>query len=1832
MQAMDSSSKLSSLHKLFMTRHFKSLFHPIASALLPVLLGCMAPLRAQDAERFEMSRRKPYLEDSNGVRVGEGPERLARLDLTRARVVAGEAKASTSGHVLEVVTATDQTVLEWNSFSISGEETIRFIQPNPSSSVIIRVTGEHPAEIGGRLLSNGKVALIASGGIDFAATSEVHCAALVASSHDIRQGDLSTSEFLCFKGRSDAKVSNAGRLAASTGSIFLIGKSVGNRGVIDAGNGHVALLAGSEVSLAKSLDGKMTPRVGGAGEQGIVKHSGLIKAGHHKVRSMNGQGGPMVVVAGSVSPLSTGEHENSQVLIHAGGLAEVAGVVFSGSQADGGDISVSATEVVLTTDARLNADGDYQGGNIRVGGGYQGKDESIANALATQVQAGTLISANSRLHGDGGTVIVWSDGATVYRGMISATGGAQYGNGGLAEVSGKGWLGFEGQVDLSADNGDEGTLLLDPSTITIQAANPDLNGDGTTGDDIVGDMAMGDFAGANSIITTGQLETLLDGADVNLAATELIQVNSSLSWNSASGLTLTAGSEVRLNAAITNSGLGGVLFNAPSITLGASVSTAGWQTYNGAVRLTGDSILTGRGLTLASGLTGGSNDLTLDFSTPFTLAGGISGVNNFTAQQTVNVSGAFTTTGSQTYNGAVMLTGDSTLTGTSLTLASGLTGGSNDLTLDFSTPFTLAGGISGLKNFTAQKTVNVQGAFTTTGSQTYNGVVRLTRDSTLTGTSLTLASGLTGGGNDLTLDFSTPFTLAGGISGVKNFSAEKAVNVNGAFTTTGSQTYNGAVTLTGTSTLVGTTITNNSTMAGASNGLTITGNAAVNGAITGLTNFSVSGIASLSANVTSTGVQTYTGAVVTNAARTLTATTVNLNNSLSINGSSVGQLTVAGMTAFGAGSSFVTQVAGAGTANYDRLVVSGPVSISTGATLSIASSGGYVWNGTDSFTMIDNDGADPITGTFTGPALTNFLGSALTATQSYSGGTGNDLVFAVPPVNLTINDVTLGEGNSGSKNFTFTVSLSSPAPAGGISFDIATANGTATASGSDYVAKSLTSQVIPAGSASYEFTVLVNGDAVRETNENFFVNVSNASGLGAVVVDGQGLGTISNDDEEADLAITVSDGSVSEVPGTSVTYTIVAINNGPDPVIGATLANTFPAVITGINWTGAGAGGGTVAASGSGNISELINLPVGGSVTLTATGTISASATGSLSNTATVSVPSGISDPTPANNSATDTDTLNPQADLSITKTNGATSVTPGGSTTYTITVSNAGPSNAMGASVTDNLPASLTATWTGEGAGGASGPASGSGNINAGNIDLPAGASFTFTVNADIAASASGNLTNTAMVSAPSGVSDPVPANNSATDIDGLSPKADLAVTKTNGVDSSIAGSTTTYTITVTNAGPSNASVATVVDTLPASITGATWVSSVAGGASATASGSGDLNDSVSVPVGASVTYTITAPISASARGTLVNTASVISSAADPTPSNNTATDTDTVVAQADLGIELKASSDGAPAGGEISYTINLTNHGPSDAVDPLASLPLPPDLAFVSASAPPGWVSTTPAIGSDGTVGFAKSSLGNGDVASFTVVASVKAATSAGTIITTSSSASAGNTDPVTANNEGFATLAVGTLKPSAVQLGTSAGLNRQNGLFELTVDVTNTTPVAINGFRMRVNFSSYLAGYPSLRLYNATSDPGSSDTYVDYPYPVAVNVTVPVKLVFYTSTRTFPNPFTPILSVETLPVSAVSSSDESGVQPRILMMQSGNVLLEFPSVPGRWYRVRYSHDLANWFESPVPIQASNNRMQWIDSGAPLTISPPSSVSSRYYRVNEVTIAPAP
>ncbi|HAV76977.1 MAG TPA: hypothetical protein DCX53_06440 [Anaerolineae bacterium] len=260
-----------------------------------------------------------------------------------------------------------------------------------------------------------------------------------------------------------------------------------------------------------------------------------------------------------------------------------------------------------------------------------------------------------------------------------------------------------------------------------------------------------------------------------------------------------------------------------------------------------------------------------------------------------------------------------------------------------------------------------------------------------------------------------------------------------------------------------------------------------------------------------------------------------------------------------------------------------------------------------------------------------------------------------------------------------------------------------------------------------------------------------------------------------DLQITKDDFSSTYTAGSTVNYTVIITNNGPNNVTGAVISDNKPAQVTSWDWfctTVINATGCDAVTGSTSNFTDTVIIQSGGSIEYTVTASISAGASGNLVNTATVGVPAGYTDTNNGNNSATDTDTPVFSADLQITKTDYATHYRANDVITYTIVVSNAGPSNVTGATVTDstltNPPNSniANANWVCSGTGGAtctSGPVSG--NIND-TVDIPAGASVTYTVTVNVSASPSGPLTNTATVNSPI---DPNNGNNSATDTNTL-------------------------------------------------------------------------------------------------------------------------------------------------------------------------------------------------------------------------------------------------------------------------------------------------------------------------------------------------------------------------------------------------------------------------------------------------------------------------------
>ncbi len=682
---------------------------------------------------------------------------------------------------------------------------------------------------------------------------------------------------------------------------------------------------------------------------------------------------------------------------------------------------------------------------------------------------------------------------------------------------------------------------------------------------------------------------------------------------------------------------------------------------------------------------------------------------------------------------------------------------------------------------------------------------------------------------------------------------------------------------------------------------------------------------------------------------------------------------------------------------------------------------------------------------------------------------------AVPGNTVTYTIVASNNGPSNVTGATVTDTL--PATLTGATWTcVATVGATCAASGSGNISDTV--NIAVGSTATYTLNATVSSSATG--------SLANSAAIGTPIgtTDPIALNNSATDTNtltpRADMAITKTDGSLTEVSGTSVTYTIVATNNGPSFVTGATIVDNLPAAITGATWTCAASAGGSCAApSGSGNINQTANLPVGGTATYTLTGNIAANATGSLANTATVGVPTGTTDPSALNNQATDTDTLGQTADVQITKTDGIASTIAGNAITYTIVASNVGPSNVVGATITDTLPATLTgATWSCVAAGGATCAATGTGNIND-TINLPIGATATYTLTATLASSATGTVANTAAIAVPATVTDPTPLNNSATDTDTITRTADLRITKTDSSATATAGSPITYTIVASNLGPSNVTGATIADTLPATLTGGTWTCVATAGATCAATGTGNITDTINLAVGATATYTLTATLSAAATGTIANQATVSAptGTTDPSTLNNSATDTDTVTKSADLGVTKTDGVNTVVPGGPITYTIVVNNSGPSNVIGGSVTDTMPVDLVA------PTWTCVA-----TGSASCAASGTGNindtvniavGATLTYTVDATVSASSSGNVVNTVDVATPVGTTDPAPGNNS--ATDVDGSTPTADVQITkTDGSLTETPGTtVTYTIVARNVGPSAVSGVTVTDTLPSTLSG---------------------------------------------------------------------------------------------------------------------------------------------------------
>ena len=575
--------------------------------------------------------------------------------------------------------------------------------------------------------------------------------------------------------------------------------------------------------------------------------------------------------------------------------------------------------------------------------------------------------------------------------------------------------------------------------------------------------------------------------------------------------------------------------------------------------------------------------------------------------------------------------------------------------------------------------------------------------------------------------------------------------------------------------------------------------------------------------------------------------------------------------------------------------------------------------------------------------------------------------------------------------------LGTPATVGG---SCASANVVAAAGGPSVTYKSGAS--IPAGGCTITVPVTT---ALAGGYDNVI-----AAGALVTTIGSNPAGTSAHLDVlQADLSITKTDGVVTVIPGTTTTYTIAVSNAGPSAVVNAPVADTLPAAITSATWTcAATAGSSCGAASGVGNIASTVSLLAGGTATYTLVATISPSVTGSLVNTATVGVPVGVTDPNPGNNSATDTDTLTPSADLSVVKTGPATLV-PGQNASWTLTATNGGPSTAVTVALSDTLPAGTTfVSLASPGGWACITPAVGAGgtvSCTIASLAPLASGVFTLTVKVSPAVLTGTVISNTATVT--TATTDPNPGNNSSTATGTASPSADLSIAKTGPATAIPGGGNVVFTTVVTNNGPSDAQAVSVADPTPA---GLTFVSNAGACVTAFPCGLGTLAAGAT----STITSTYSIPSGYPAPAPIVNTATVSSTTPDPTPGNNTSTATVLVpTGIADIAVTKTVSNPAPAVGTNVTFTITVSDLGPSDASGVAVTDVLPSGLTFVSASPSQGAYTAATGVWTVGSVA-------NGASATLAIVATV---TQAGTIVNTATKTAGDQTDPNPSNNSGSA-----------------------------------------------------------------------------------------------------------------------------------------------------------------------------------------------------------------
>jgi uncharacterized repeat protein (TIGR01451 family) len=573
------------------------------------------------------------------------------------------------------------------------------------------------------------------------------------------------------------------------------------------------------------------------------------------------------------------------------------------------------------------------------------------------------------------------------------------------------------------------------------------------------------------------------------------------------------------------------------------------------------------------------------------------------------------------------------------------------------------------------------------------------------------------------------------------------------------------------------------------------------------------------------------------------------------------------------------------------------------------------------------------------------------------------------------------------------------------------------------------------------------------------------------------------------LQLTKTDTPDPVIVGGNLTYTLTATNNGPSSTTNTIISDPVPTGFTVTTATFTVAGGPSQNATNTaGTVSTPgFTLASGQNAVLTIVGTVGSTFVTGTTNTGTVD-----SDQTDAVTSQAQT-AVTPNIDLAIDKSivGGVTTVGLGGTLTYRLTLTNTSGSTVTNVQVFDDLPAGFTPGTLPTGVVAGTAPNDLIWTIT--SIAANGTATVDIPVNVTTAATVGTGRRNTATINIAglTGFNDTNTANNTDFIDVTVEPRYDLLVTKTNNATAVTTGQTITYTITVNNNGPSDATNVQVTDTLPAALE---FISAQSNNTNiGTITGQAYSATLATLASGATTTISLVARVRANATGT--NVANTVNIAADnPTQETgtraNTATDTDPLTRVVTLNINKDDSADPVVAGGaNFNYIVTAFNSGSADAPNVLFSDPLPTGVTFVS-----GTFEVNETTSRNGTVTFNSTTnrleanlgtlLAGGtsttNRALITLVVRADATAAAGTVNNTATLTSPDNTTGVT-NTES-----------TTINRSFDLTVTKQDGLTTLTrgqsvtytITVTNTGPSAATA----VNVSDTLP--PNMTFVSATS----------------------------------------------------------------------------------------------------------------------------------------------